>query len=54
MTVTVTDSTSANFRSVKGTEAEVIQWLEDNSVPMHHVLGYTHDGTDYLALVCNK
>lgn len=55
MTVTKTASTLANFYTLSGTYAEVVQALEDEKTPEHKVKGFAFvSAGNCIVLVTNK
>lgn len=49
MAATVTQD--GKWYSVKGTEADVLAYLDDNNFTGSDVRGFLYDGTDYVVLV---
>ena len=48
MTVSITNNKP--WMTASGTLDEVTAYLAAQKVPRHHVVGFTHDGTNYVVL----
>ena len=47
----VTETVDGKWYFVKGSEAEVLEYLQDNDWSGKEVRGFIHDGTDYIVLL---